>query len=104
MKRAGVSSLTVVRQAVRRRRALEEDELLAALGALERLLENAPLLPEGEDLGLFLREVEGGRDLVETRRIRHRRRFLPRVESFHTPTPPFSGVRPKPFLLRRGQF
>src|SRR5690606_18689579 len=55
----------VVRQAVRGRRALVEDEGRPVLRALEGLLEDPRLLPEREDLGLVAREVELGSDLVE---------------------------------------
>src|SRR6185503_2400413 len=54
------------RQAVRRRRPFGEDERRGALAPLQSLLERADFLPELQDPGLGLREVEPRREGAKT--------------------------------------
>ncbi len=62
---------------VGRRRSLVEDELRRVLAALETLLEDAVLLPEGEDARVERREVDARRDVLEPGlTVAHVTRFL----------------------------
>ena len=78
--RAG-EQVAVVRKAGGERRAVEEDELLAALGLREGFAERVVLLPEGEDALLQGVEVDLARNGLEHGSVRiglrKRRRSLP---------------------------